>query len=165
MRGKLLPSVTPVNPHTTNRRNVPPRRVWTDRLREIDAYSETGVASVHIVTVGFYGKDYNRERSYESWTDKNGDKVIWELMDRPSGASSSPACAIIAAVESKPLGVTLSRRFLVGYRGLLGNCHELAGRTRVTCRTELSSTLGDRQTRSLGARWTFPEALRLWGDA
>ena len=28
-------------------------------------------ASVHIVTVGFYGKDFNRKkRSYESWTDK-----------------------------------------------------------------------------------------------
>src|SRR5271166_535174 len=72
-----------------------PRRVWTDRLQEIDAYSETGVASVHIVTVGFYGKDFNRERSYESWTDKDGDKVIWELTDRPSGASSSPGRLIV----------------------------------------------------------------------
>jgi hypothetical protein len=52
-------------------------------------------ASVHIVTVGFYGKDFNRERSYESWTDKDGDKVIWELTDRPSGASSSPGRLIV----------------------------------------------------------------------
>ena len=52
-------------------------------------------ASVHIVTVGYYSKDYNRERAYERWTDKDGDKVIWELMDRPSGASSSPARLIV----------------------------------------------------------------------
>src|SRR5271165_1362859 len=52
-------------------------------------------ASIHIVTVGFYGKDFNRERSYESWTDKDGDKVIWELTDRPSGASSSPGRLIV----------------------------------------------------------------------
>jgi hypothetical protein len=52
-------------------------------------------ASVHIVTVGYYSQDYNRERAYESWTDKDGDKVIWELMDRPSGASSSPARLIV----------------------------------------------------------------------
>jgi hypothetical protein len=52
-------------------------------------------ASVHILTVGYYSKDYNRERAYESWTDKDGDKVIWELMDRPSGASSSPARLIV----------------------------------------------------------------------
>ena len=53
-------------------------------------------ASVHIVTVGFYGKDFNRERFIcESWTDKDGDKVIWELTDRPSGASSSPGRLIV----------------------------------------------------------------------
>jgi hypothetical protein len=69
-----------------------PRRVWTDRLQEVDAWTGGGVAPVHIVTVG---KDYNRERSYESWTDKDGDKVIWELMDRPSGASSSPGRLIV----------------------------------------------------------------------
>ncbi len=48
-------------------------------------------ASVHIVTVVYRSKGYNGDRAYETWTDKDGDKVIWELMDTPPGASSSPA--------------------------------------------------------------------------
>ena len=56
-------------------------------------------ASVHIVVVTYVSKGYNRmenpldptrNKGYETWTDKDGDKVIWELMDTPSGASSSP---------------------------------------------------------------------------
>lgn len=47
-------------------------------------------ASVHIVGVAFGSKGYNGFRAYETWTDKDGDKIIWELMDTPSGASSSP---------------------------------------------------------------------------
>ena len=51
-------------------------------------------ASVHIVVVTYVSKGYNRmenpldptrNRGYETWTDKDGDKVIWELMDTPSG--------------------------------------------------------------------------------
>ena len=48
-------------------------------------------ASVHIVIVRYSGKGYSGSRGYETWTDKDGDKVIWELMDTPPGASSSPA--------------------------------------------------------------------------
>jgi hypothetical protein len=47
-------------------------------------------ASVHIATVSYRSKGYNGFRGYETWIDKDGDKVIWELMDTPSGASSSP---------------------------------------------------------------------------
>ena len=47
-------------------------------------------ASVHIATVSYRSKGYNGFRGYETWTDKDGDKVIWELLDTPSGASSSP---------------------------------------------------------------------------
>jgi hypothetical protein len=47
-------------------------------------------ASVHIVLVSFRSKDYNGTRGYETWTDKDGDKVIWELLDTPAGASKSP---------------------------------------------------------------------------
>jgi hypothetical protein len=32
-----------------------------------------------------------RSRAYEAWTDKDGDKVIWELTDAPSGAPSGTA--------------------------------------------------------------------------
>ena len=47
-------------------------------------------ASVHIVAVAYSSKGYNGFRAYETWTDKDGDKVIWELMDTPPGASTSP---------------------------------------------------------------------------
>jgi hypothetical protein len=47
-------------------------------------------ASVHIVTVAYSSKGYNGFRAYVTWTDKDGDKVIWELMDTPPGSSSSP---------------------------------------------------------------------------
>jgi len=48
-------------------------------------------ASTHIVSVAYRSKGYNGFRGYETWTDKDGDKVIWELLDTPPGASSSPA--------------------------------------------------------------------------
>jgi len=48
-------------------------------------------ASVHIVGVAYSSKGYSGFRGYETWTDKDGDKVIWELLDTPAGASSSPA--------------------------------------------------------------------------
>jgi hypothetical protein len=47
-------------------------------------------ASVHIVLVSYRSKEYNGTRGYETWTDKDGDKVIWELLDTPAGASKSP---------------------------------------------------------------------------
>ncbi len=47
-------------------------------------------ASVHIVAVAYSSKGYNGFRGYETWIDKDGDKLIWELMDTPPGASSSP---------------------------------------------------------------------------
>jgi len=47
-------------------------------------------ASVHIVTVAYNSKGYNGFRGYVTWTDKDGDKVFWELMDTPPGSSSSP---------------------------------------------------------------------------
>ena len=48
-------------------------------------------ASVHIATVSYRTKGYNGFRGYETWTDNDGDKVIWELLDTPAGSSSSPA--------------------------------------------------------------------------
>ena len=32
-------------------------------------------------------KDYNGFRGYETWTDKDGDKTIWELLDTPLALS------------------------------------------------------------------------------
>lgn len=48
-------------------------------------------ASVHIVGVSYRGKGYFGFRGYETWTDKDGDKLIWELLDTPPGSSKSPA--------------------------------------------------------------------------
>jgi hypothetical protein len=48
-------------------------------------------ASVHIVGVGYVTKGYFGFRAYETWTDKDGDKLIWELLDTPRGSSTSPA--------------------------------------------------------------------------
>ncbi len=48
-------------------------------------------AQMHVVVVSYFSKDYIRLRGYGTWIDKDGDKVIWELLDTPLGASSSPA--------------------------------------------------------------------------
>ena len=57
-------------------------------------------ASVHIVVASYASPGYSRglehpldptrNRGYVTWTNKDGDKVVWELMDTPAGASSSP---------------------------------------------------------------------------
>ncbi len=47
-------------------------------------------ASVHTVLVSYRSKEYNGSRGYVTWIDKDGDKVISELLDTPPGASSSP---------------------------------------------------------------------------
>ncbi len=47
-------------------------------------------ASVHILLLRYGSKEYTGSRGYETWTDKDGDKVIWELLDTPPGAPRSP---------------------------------------------------------------------------
>jgi hypothetical protein len=51
-------------------------------------------ASVHIVTAAYRSKGYSGFRGYETWIDEDGDKLIWELMDTPPGAATSPARVI-----------------------------------------------------------------------
>jgi hypothetical protein len=53
-------------------------------------------ASVHIVGVLYRGKDGSRLRAFETWTDSDGDKLIWELVekdakDSPLGTSPGTA--------------------------------------------------------------------------
>jgi len=48
-------------------------------------------ASTYIMSVAYRTKGYFGFRGYEAWTDKDGDKMIWELLDTPPGASRSPA--------------------------------------------------------------------------
>ena len=53
-------------------------------------------ASVHIVGVGYRTKGYYGYRGYVTWIDKDGDIVVWELLDTPAGASTSPGRLIDA---------------------------------------------------------------------
>ncbi len=48
-------------------------------------------AQMHVLGIMYNTKDYTGFRGYGTWVDKDGDKIIWELLDRPPGASSSPA--------------------------------------------------------------------------
>ena len=51
-------------------------------------------ASVYIAVLHYQNKgpvDPVRSRNYEVWTDKDGDKVIWELTDDSSGGPSGTA--------------------------------------------------------------------------
>src|SRR6516162_2473116 len=58
-------------------------------------------ASVYIATLHYENRAHNKtgnpvdpavaSRNYEVWTDKDGDKVIWELTDDASGKSSGTA--------------------------------------------------------------------------
>ena len=48
-------------------------------------------AQMHVLGVLYNSKGYTGFRGYGTWIDKDGDKLIWELLDRPPGASSSPA--------------------------------------------------------------------------
>ena len=47
-------------------------------------------ASVHIVGAGYRMKGYYGFRGYVTWIDKDGDTVVWELLDTPAGATTSP---------------------------------------------------------------------------
>ena len=51
-------------------------------------------ASVYIATLHYENKgrvDPISSRNYEVWTDKDGDKVVWELTDDPKGAPGGKA--------------------------------------------------------------------------
>jgi hypothetical protein len=58
-------------------------------------------ASVYIAVLHYENKGHNKtenpvdpavaSRNYEVWTDKDGDKVIWELTDDPAGGPSGTA--------------------------------------------------------------------------
>jgi len=42
--------------------------------------------STHIAAVTYRSKEYYAFRGYETWTDKDGDKVTWEFMESPTGS-------------------------------------------------------------------------------
>ena len=58
-------------------------------------------ASTYIAVLHYENKGHNktgnpdpvRARDYEVWTDKDGDKVIWELTDDPAGTAGGTGTA------------------------------------------------------------------------
>jgi hypothetical protein len=69
-----------------------PKVIKVDQNRVIIQFETLGVrvngsgdgpfheASVHIIGVLYKGKDGIRLRGFETWTDSDGDKLLWELV-------------------------------------------------------------------------------------
>ena len=69
-------------------------------------------SATHIVGVFYMGKGGARLRAFETWTDKDGDKLIWELVEKvtkdlPPGSFSCTAKAFAATGK------------FVGYQGTM----------------------------------------------
>jgi hypothetical protein len=65
-------------------------------------------ASVHIAGLVFIGKTGSRLRAFETWTDANGDKVVWELTEKaspPTQPGTVPGVAKIVSGTGKYVGI------------------------------------------------------------
>lgn len=65
-------------------------------------------AAVHIIGILYKGKDGGKLRAFETWTDANGDKVIWELTEKNSKDAqpgTSPGTARIVSGTGKYAGI------------------------------------------------------------
>jgi len=75
-------------------------------------------ASVQIVGVLYRGKDGTRLRGFETWTDKDGDKLVWEIMERKAADSppgTSPGTAKVFSGTGKYVGMQGSMDWLLRY--------------------------------------------------
>lgn len=75
-------------------------------------------ASVQIVGVLYRGKDGTRLRGFETWTDKDGDKLIWEIMEKKTADSlpgTSPGTAKVFSGTGKYVGMQGSMDWLLRY--------------------------------------------------
>mgnify|MGYP001827940517 CR=1 FL=1 len=73
-------------------------------------------SSVHISGILYKGKDGSRLRAFETWTDKDGDKLIWELVDKkPEGSppGTTPGTANVFSGTGKYAGMKGTMDFLV----------------------------------------------------
>ena len=64
-------------------------------------------ASVHIAGILYRGTDGTRLRGFETWTDKDGDKLVWEIMEKKvqdSPPGTSPGTAKVFAGTGKYVG-------------------------------------------------------------
>jgi hypothetical protein len=75
-------------------------------------------ASVHIVGVLYRGKNGSRLRAFETWTDSDGDKLIWELVEKSSKDTkpgTSPGTAKVVSGTGKYVGMQGSMDWLLRY--------------------------------------------------
>ena len=75
-------------------------------------------ASVQIVGVLYRGKDGTRLRGFETWTDKDGDKLVWEIMEKKAADSppgTSPGTAKVFSGTGKYIGMQGSMDWLLRY--------------------------------------------------
>lgn len=49
-----------------------------------------GVSTL-VLMISYRSKEHHGAKGYEIWTDKDGDKVTWEILDTPAGSSSMSA--------------------------------------------------------------------------
>ncbi|MFZ0132790.1 MAG: hypothetical protein WAK95_09635 [Desulfobacterales bacterium] len=72
--------------------------------------------SVNLVGVMYRGKEGSRLRAFETWTDSDGDKLIWELVDKKAEDSppgTTPGTAKVFSGTGKYTGMEGTMDFLV----------------------------------------------------
>jgi hypothetical protein len=75
-------------------------------------------ASVHIVGILYRGKDGAKLRGFETWADKDGDKLIWEIMERKADDAppgTSPGTAKVLSGTGKYAGMQGTMDWLLRY--------------------------------------------------
>ncbi len=73
-------------------------------------------AAVHIAGVLYRGKEGSRLRAFETWTDSDGDKLVWELVDKKTEGAppgTTPGTGKVFAGTGKYTGMTGTMDFLV----------------------------------------------------
>ena len=107
-----------------------PKVIRVDQDRVIIQFETLGVrvndsgdgpfheASVHIIGVLYKGKDGIRLRGFETWTDSDGDKLIWELVEKsvPNPApGTSNGTAEVFSGTGKYVGMQGSMDWVLRY--------------------------------------------------
>ena len=75
-------------------------------------------ASVHIVGIFYMGKGGPRLRGFETWADKDGDKLIWEIVEKKAGDSppgALPGTAEVFSGTGKYVGMQGTMDWLARY--------------------------------------------------
>lgn len=75
-------------------------------------------ASVHIVGILYRGKNGHKLRAFETWTDADGDKLIWELTEKASKDSApgtSPGTAAVFSGTGKYMGMQGTMDWILRY--------------------------------------------------